>query len=241
VAGESIAARCTVCHTTGFGQPAMIGPNLYDIVGAGLGRTQGFSYSVSFQALRAQGAIWTFDRLDAFLASPATAIPGTRMGFAGIENETQRADLLAFLRTLSNNPVPLAPTAGAADATRNGLVPIVFTQEQVDYGRDFYNRECSRCHGANLAGTWFGAERGDAYPLAGTNFQRKWFGAPVGTLFGHMQVVEIPSNYPYQHSGWSQVLYAQLFAYIMQRNGFSPGPTELPTDPAVLATMGYWQ
>ncbi len=87
-----------------------IGPNLYDIVGARVGRTDGFDYSRGLEALRAAGAIWTVEQLNYFLAGPNTAVPGTLMAHPGIDNSQERINVIAFLRSLSANPVSLVPT-----------------------------------------------------------------------------------------------------------------------------------
>jgi cytochrome c len=67
----------------------------------------GFNYSA---AMKAKGGKWSYDDLNQFIANPKAFIPGTAMGFAGIPKETERADVIAYLRSLSDNPVPL-PTA----------------------------------------------------------------------------------------------------------------------------------
>src|SRR5690606_16679467 len=108
------------------------GPNLYDIVGAVIGGKEGFNYSVAFRNLNADGAIWTYDRLDAFLQSPAAAIPGTRMGFAGVADISDRAAIIAYLRTLAPELYPLAVDAGTeVGAPREGLEPVTFTIAQL--------------------------------------------------------------------------------------------------------------
>lgn len=104
--GRTIAQRqCASCHTFNEGGRHGVGPNLWGIVGANHARAEGFRYSAANQA-RANEP-WTFEALNAFIANPRAAMPGTTMGFNGIANAQQRADLIAYLRTLSNNPVPL--------------------------------------------------------------------------------------------------------------------------------------
>ena len=80
-------------------------------------RTTGFNYSSAFQDKGKEGFTWTFEHLDAFLTDPRTDIPGTAMSFAGIKKPDERADVIAYLRTLSDNPVPLpaAPAPAPAD------------------------------------------------------------------------------------------------------------------------------
>ncbi len=105
--GAQVAKQCGICHTFQEGQSAKIGPNLYDIVGRDVASAAGFNYSA---ALKAKGGTWTFDALNKWLTDPRADVPGTAMTFAGLANEKQRADLIAYLDTLSKKPVPL-PTA----------------------------------------------------------------------------------------------------------------------------------
>jgi cytochrome c len=105
-AGRALAQRlCASCHTFNQGGNNGVGPNLWGIVGANHARVAGFNYSAANRALADKP--WGFEELNAFLQRPATAMPGTRMAFAGIGNAGQRADLIAFLRTLDANPKPL--------------------------------------------------------------------------------------------------------------------------------------
>jgi len=110
--GQAIAKQCQACHTFEKGGPNRVGPNLWNIVGAERGEGRGFNFS---QAMKSKGGQWTDDELNKFLANPRGYIPGTAMTFAGISRDQQRADVIAYLHTLSDNPKPL-PTAQAAPA-----------------------------------------------------------------------------------------------------------------------------
>jgi cytochrome c len=115
--GEASAKKCLACHTFGQGEPAKVGPNLYNIVGGPMAHQAGFAYSDAILQKKADGATWTFENLDHFLASPKAFIPGTKMTFIGVKKGDERADVIDYLRTLSPNPVPLpAPTADATPA-----------------------------------------------------------------------------------------------------------------------------
>jgi cytochrome c len=110
--GTQIAKQCQICHNLGKGQGPKVGPDLYDIVGRGRASQAGFNYSA---AMKAKGGTWTVDDLNKFLTKPSAYIPGTLMTFAGVPRENQRADLIAFLNTLSDHPKPL-PTAQGGQA-----------------------------------------------------------------------------------------------------------------------------
>ena len=102
--GEKAAKACIACHSFEEGGPTKVGPNLYDIVNAAIGRDGGYSYSAS---LSDNGGTWSYESLNEFLYSPAAFAEGTKMAFKGVKKEAKRADLIAYLRTLSANPAPL--------------------------------------------------------------------------------------------------------------------------------------
>ncbi len=103
--GKSAAKKCIACHSFEKGGMNKVGPNLWNVVGnkkAHLGNS--FNYS---KAVLERGGKWGYEELFAFLKNPKAYIKGTRMAFAGISNPQEIADLVSYLRQLSDNPVAL--------------------------------------------------------------------------------------------------------------------------------------
>ena len=122
-AGEAYAKKvCAACHTLNEGGKAVIGPNLYGVVGGPHAHMTGFNYS---DALKGKQGPWTYDELFAWLTKPDAYAPGTRMAFPGIKNEKLRLDVIAYLRTLSHAPESLpgpedqVPTSAQTGAARS--------------------------------------------------------------------------------------------------------------------------
>jgi cytochrome c len=112
--GEAASKQCHACHTLTKGGPNRVGPNLWNIVGSERGEGRGgFNFS---SAMKSKGGAWTDEELNKFLAGPQQYIPGTKMTFAGVKDDGKRADLIAYLHTLSDNPKPLPKAAEAAPA-----------------------------------------------------------------------------------------------------------------------------
>ncbi len=103
--GQNISKKCVSCHTFDEGDTTTkLGPSLWNIVGRDVGSVSGYSYSSAMADL---GGAWTYDGLNEFLADPRAYVPGTKMTYAGISDMAERAQLVAWMRTLSADPVPL--------------------------------------------------------------------------------------------------------------------------------------
>lgn len=119
--GAKVAKKCASCHNFEAGGANKTGPAIYDIVGHQIAANADFAYSDTLAGLGAEGKTWTYEALNEFLISPKGYAPGTKMGFAGLKSEKDRANLLAYLQTLSDSPVPfpaadMAPAEEAAPA-----------------------------------------------------------------------------------------------------------------------------
>ncbi|MCZ6603877.1 MAG: c-type cytochrome [Alphaproteobacteria bacterium] len=91
-------ARCTSCHTADNGAASITGPNLFDVAGS-IASNRGIDFDYS-DALIDSGVIWDDDNLDAWIESPADLVPGNKMPFPGLADAGERADIVAYLKTL---------------------------------------------------------------------------------------------------------------------------------------------
>ena len=103
-AGERLAKRCAACHTFDASGANKVGPNLWGILGSSRARDGDFAYS---SALAGLGGDWGYAELDTFLDNPKGDVPGTKMGFAGLRDAADRANVILFLRQNSETVLPL--------------------------------------------------------------------------------------------------------------------------------------
>ncbi|WP_029057791.1 c-type cytochrome [Stappia stellulata] len=109
--GEKLIRACASCHAFEQGGPNKVGPVLWNVVDRQPAGVDGFRYSGAMQDYGDSTEAWSYDNLDAFLAAPKQLVAGTSMGYAGMRKPEDRANLIAYLRTLSDEPVPLPDAA----------------------------------------------------------------------------------------------------------------------------------
>jgi len=102
--GEKVFKKCAACHSIVKGGKNNIGPALYNVVGRKIGALNNYKYS---KALSGYGKEWTFEELNGYLIKPAKWIKGTKMAFAGLRKEKDRASVILFMNSKSSSPKPL--------------------------------------------------------------------------------------------------------------------------------------
>ena len=102
--GAKIAKKCASCHSFNKGGKNKVGPNLWNIVNKSKASVDGYKYS---KALSGYGGAWDWDALNGFLANPKAYVKGTKMAYAGLKKDGDRAAMLAYLRSLSETPADL--------------------------------------------------------------------------------------------------------------------------------------
>ena len=100
--GKSVFAKCKACHKVGDKAKNGVGPQLNDFFGIEIGSSDGFKYSKTFLAKKEEGVIWNIENLDAFLTKPKDFINKTKMTFAGLKKEKDRANVIAYLASLQS-------------------------------------------------------------------------------------------------------------------------------------------
>ena len=102
--GQKVFKKCSACHSVKKGGKNKIGPALYNVIGRDMAELKDYKYS---KALIAFGKSWTFTEMNSFLIKPQTYIKGTKMAFAGLKKENDRASVILFMNQNSDNPLPL--------------------------------------------------------------------------------------------------------------------------------------
>ena len=102
--GEKVFKKCSACHMIASGGKNMIGPNLWSVIGRTAGSVSDYKYS---KAMVAYGKEWTFEEMNSYLIKPQKYVKGTKMAFAGLRKEKDRASVILFMNSKSSSPKPL--------------------------------------------------------------------------------------------------------------------------------------
>jgi cytochrome c len=106
--GEAVFKKCAACHSNDAASANKVGPGLWNIVNRPVAAHEGFKYSAAMTEFAEGGSVvWDYEHLSNFLAAPKKYIKGTAMGFAGLKKIEDRANLIAYLRTIADSPAPL--------------------------------------------------------------------------------------------------------------------------------------
>ena len=102
--GQKVFKKCSACHMIASDGKNMIGPNLWGVIGRTAGSVQDYKYS---KAMVAYGKEWSFEEMNAYLIKPQAYIKGTKMAFAGLRKEKDRASVILYMNSKSISPKPL--------------------------------------------------------------------------------------------------------------------------------------
>ena len=102
--GEKVFKKCSACHMIASGGKNMIGPNLWGVIGRTAGSVSDYKYSKAMVAYAKQ---WSFEEMNSYLIKPQAYVKGTKMAFAGLRKEKDRASVILFMNSKSKSPKPL--------------------------------------------------------------------------------------------------------------------------------------
>ncbi len=149
--GAQLYRQCVGCHQVGEGAVDRVGPHLNGIFDRAAGQSEGYRYSDGMQRAAAGGLVWTYESLDAFITDPRSLVSRTRMSFRGFDDQQDRDDLLAYLRTFSADPQNIPESAPTAVAVDHSVAPeILAIVGDPAYG-EYLSGECTACHQASGA------------------------------------------------------------------------------------------
>lgn len=145
-AGAKVFSKCKACHKVGKGAKNRVGPHLNGVFGRAAASDPDFKYSTSMKRAGADGLIWTDETLTAFVENPKSLVSKTKMSFKGIKKEKDIVNLLAYLRTFSDDPANIPEAEPTAKGTDHDIDPAILAiQGDPEYG-EYLASECQTCH-----------------------------------------------------------------------------------------------
>lgn len=148
-AGKDLYAVCSACHQVGASARDRVGPHLNGIFGRRAAAHDGYRYSASMKRAGADGLVWTFETLDAYLEDPRALVSRTRMSFRGMQDPKDRVNLLAYLQNYSESAANAPETGSKAQRVTHDLDPAILDIEgDAEYG-EYLATECLTCHKAD--------------------------------------------------------------------------------------------
>ncbi len=239
--------QCSACHSANRGGAAGVGPNLYGVMGSPMFSRAGYEFSTA--AKRVARGHWTYQQMNEWLFDPQKFAPGTRMSYPGIKNNQQRANVIAYLRTLSAHPIPLPkpgpatePRTASTLPTKEGVkapsLSALYANADLHKGQNFFEQQCSACHtiakgGANGVGpNLYGVVGAPMFAHEGYDFSDAAKKQAHGRWTPHKlnEWLYAPTKYvPGTRMGYSGIknnqIRADVIAYL---NAQSATPVKLP-------------
>lgn len=144
--GEELWQECSGCHLIGRDAVDAVGPHLNGLFGRRAAAHGDFPYSDGLVRMGADGLVWDFETLDAYVENPLALVSDTRMGYPGLEDPQERADLLAFVRLYSDSPGDIPEAPRTANPSNHDIAPeILALVGDAEYGA-YLSSECKTCH-----------------------------------------------------------------------------------------------
>jgi cytochrome c len=147
--GEDIWRQCASCHMVGTDARNRVGPHLNNLFGRRAAAIEGYNYSRNLQRAGADGLTWTAETLHAYVENPRALVTGTRMAYRGMPDETDRADLIAFLRRYSASPANIPESPPTRNPTDPDLDPAILAIVGDPAYGEYLSSECVTCHQAD--------------------------------------------------------------------------------------------